>query len=53
MDKLRKLAKGVSCTGNTDTSHALLSFSFSGSVTTYKKVQQHHRRDDEEIQFAN
>jgi hypothetical protein len=53
MGKLRNLQKGMSCTGSTDTSHALVSFSFSKSATTYKKIQQHHRRDDEEIEFAD
>src|ERR1700734_2339193 len=43
----------MSCTRSTDTSHALVSSSFSKSATTYKKIQQHHGRDDEEVEFAD
>src|SRR5271168_2996803 len=43
----------MSCTRSTDTFHALVSSSFSKSATTYKKIQQHHGRDYEEVEFAD
>ena len=53
MGKLQNLQK--KCPALEASTHLMhwFHFLFSKSATTYKKIQQHHGRDDEEIEFAD